>query len=63
MFSWEGFLMNMLFKEHPSVVAPQYWQRTIGVAAGLEKTDFYQLKCIVEQQQIAITKLRVINKR
>ena len=33
------------------------------VAAGLQKTDFYQLKCIVEQYQIAITKLQVINKR
>ena len=29
----------------------------------IEKTEFYQLKCIVEQKQIAITKLQVKNKR
>ena len=33
------------------------------VAAGLEKIDFYQLKCIAEQYQIAIAKLQVINRR
>ena len=27
------------------------------------KTGFYQLKCIAEQQKIAITKLQVKNKR
>ena len=55
-------------------IGREFWSLTIqgmklliqtsrSVAAGLKKTEFYQLKCIVEQNQIAITKLQVKNKR
>ena len=50
-FLWQRYLVWFLKRSLNEVFAmPKYFlSGLLGVAAGLEKTDFYQLKCIVEQ--------------